>query len=134
MSTFRLKVVTPTKGFFEGDVDGASVRTTEGDVGILSGHTQYVAAVGTGPLKIKQDGKTRVAAVSGGFLQVGKQETTLITISCEWVDEIDLEKAKQEETQAETLLKDSKSDEEKASARNALKRARNKIKLRERQA
>lgn len=129
MSTFHLKVVTPTAGFFEGEVDGLIVRTTEGDVGILAGHTQYLAAVGTGALKIKQNGQTKVAAVSGGFLQVGAENTTLITISCQWLEDIDVNAATAEKEQAQSWLETSSTIEEKNMARAAVKRAENKIRL-----
>ena len=52
MATFHLKVLTVDKQFFDGEVDRIVVRTSQGDVGILPNHVQYVAALGVGGLTI----------------------------------------------------------------------------------
>ena len=38
MNTFHLQIVTPDGLMFDGDAEKLLVRTTEGDVGIMSGH------------------------------------------------------------------------------------------------
>ncbi len=43
MKTFKLKIITPEKVFFDGDTEQVIVRTTEGDTGVLYGHENYVA-------------------------------------------------------------------------------------------
>ena len=55
MATFNLQIVTPDKLFYNEDVDMLVVRTTEGDVGILKGHIDYVASLDIGIIKIKKD-------------------------------------------------------------------------------
>ena len=42
MNTFHLQIVTPDGLMFDGDAEKLLVRTTEGDVGIMSGHCDYV--------------------------------------------------------------------------------------------
>ena len=74
MATFHLKVLTVDKQCcFDGEVDRIVVRTSQGDVGILPNHVPYVAALGVGGLTIIRNGERRVAAVSGGFVDVSRQ-------------------------------------------------------------
>ncbi len=47
MNTFHLQIVTPDGLMFDGDAEKLLVRTTEGDVGIMSGHCDYVTPVDT---------------------------------------------------------------------------------------
>ena len=90
MATFPLKVMTIDHCFFEGDVDRIVVRTSQGDVGILPNHVPYIAALGIGALIIIQNGEKRIAAIAGGFVDVTKEGTTILARSCEWADEIDV--------------------------------------------
>ena len=77
MATFHLKVLTVDKQFFDGEVDRIVVRTSQGDVGILPNHVPYVAALGVGGLTIIRNGERRVAAVSGGFVDVSAEQTVV---------------------------------------------------------
>lgn len=81
---FAVEVVTPDNVFFEGNVEMIIVRTTEGDRGILKNHRPLVAGLSTGTLKIKQDGKFKEAKISGGFMNVDKQKTVIVTESATW--------------------------------------------------
>lgn len=90
MATFHLKVLTVDKQFFDGEVDRIVVRTSQGDVGILPNHVPYVAALGVGGLTIIRNGERRVAAVSGGFVDVSAEQTVVLARTCEWADEIDV--------------------------------------------
>lgn len=74
MNTFHLQIVTPDGLMFDGDAEKLLVRTTEGDVGIMSGHCDYVTPVDTGVAKVTTNGDVRTAACSGGLLNVKKME------------------------------------------------------------
>ena len=52
MNTFHLQIVTPDGLMFDGDAEKLLVRTTEGDVGIMSGHCDYVTPVDTGEARV----------------------------------------------------------------------------------
>ena len=58
MSTFRLKIVTPEKLFWDGDVDLVVVHTIEGDIGIKANHVNYISTLDIGKIKI-QTGKEK---------------------------------------------------------------------------
>lgn len=129
MSTFHLKVLTANRVFYDGEVERIIVRTTQGDVGILPRHINYVAALGIGGMTIFHDGTSRVAAVSGGFVEVAPEGTTVVARTCEWADEIDINRAREAEERAKSQLhqESSKHEQDRASVR--LKKAVNRIRI-----
>ena len=68
---FKLRVVTPDKVFFDGEASFITVRSIDGDIGIMANHARYVTPLTIGALKVKTDDCERFAAVSGGFLKTG---------------------------------------------------------------
>lgn len=130
MSTFNLKVVTAEKMFYEGDVNRIVVRTTEGDVGILPNHVPYIAALSVGALTIfAADGSKKIAAVSGGFVQTDKEGTTVLARTCEWADEIDVERAEKALEKTKAKQKDATSKHEQAVMDLKLKKAVNRMRV-----
>lgn len=129
MATFPLKVMTIDHCFFEGDVDRIVVRTTQGDVGILPNHVPYIAALGIGALIIVRNGERRVAAVSGGFVDVTREGTTILARTCEWADEIDVNRANSAAERARAALQKKESDREYEVAQVKLKKALNRIRI-----
>lgn len=128
MKPFRLSIVAPDKTFFDGETTQIIVRTTEGDVGILAGHANYVANLPSGPLKVKQeDGTYRLAALSTGMISVIKDEVTVLATAIEWADEIDIDRAKRAEEVARKRIEASQSAQEMDRATLKLKRALNRI-------
>ena len=93
MNTFHLQIVTPDGLMFDGDAEKLLVRTTEGDVGIMSGHCDYVTPVDTGMAKVTTNGDVRTAACSGGLLNVKKGTVRLVASTFEWSEDIDVERA-----------------------------------------
>ena len=43
MSAFRLQIVTPDGGIFDGEAEALRLRTTDGYVSIRPGHADYIA-------------------------------------------------------------------------------------------
>ena len=127
MTPFRLQIITPEKTVFDGETEQIIVRTTVGDVGILKGHEPYCAALGIGQMRIMKDGEFRRAATSGGIIKVSKEMTTILVQTCEWSDEIDVERANAAKATAEERIKAAKSDKELLLADAKLKRALNRI-------
>ena len=78
-NVFALEIVTPDKTFYNGNAEMIVVR------GILKNHRPLVAGLATGTLRIKLDGKFKDAKVSGGFMNVDKEKTVIVTESAEWI-------------------------------------------------
>lgn len=129
MATFNLQIVTPDRLFYDDQVDMIVVRTTSGDVGILKGHTDYVAALDVGVIKIKKDGVFHEATIAGGFIQVDKEKTTIVTEAAEWPKDIDRDRAERAKEQAEAIINRKITDVEIDIAEIRLKKALNRLRI-----
>ena len=130
MTPFRLEILTPDGVFFSGETDNIVVRTTVGDKGILARHEPYVAALTIGKFKVRIDGEFRFGAISSGIIKVDRDKTVILADSCEWAEEIDLDRAVKAKELAEQKLEEfEKADNDKgvAIAEYKLKRAINRI-------
>lgn len=127
MTPFRLQIITPEKTFFDGETEQIIARTTVGDVGILNGHEPYCAALTIGQMRIMIDGQFRRAATSGGIIKVSKEKTIILVQSCEWAEDIDVNRAEHAKDVAEGRIKSAASDNELRLAEAKLKRALNRI-------
>jgi F-type H+-transporting ATPase subunit epsilon len=77
---FRLDVVSPEQVVWSGEAIMLVTRTTEGEIGILADHEPTMAALATGSSVIyAADGTEITLAMHGGFLQVFRNEVTLLT-------------------------------------------------------
>lgn len=130
MATFNLKVVTPSRVVLDKEVERVIVRTANGDVGILKGHINYVAPLSIGAMKVlTSDQETKVAAIAGGIVKVDEKGTTILTNTCEWSDEIDIERAKKAEEKAKNYLENPTETHTVEVATLKLQRALNRINI-----
>ena len=124
MTAFQLKIVTPDGVRFEGQAEELIVRTTSGDVGILAGHTNYVASLGMGQATIVTDGQKRYGACIGGMVSVVDGKVTLLPTTFEWAEDIDTHRVGLSEERAQAVLADKESsDTDVVLAKARLKRA-----------
>ncbi len=110
MKPFSLKIITPDGVQFDDEAEELVVRTTTGDVGIMAGHINYVAALGMGAVTVVVDGKKRYGACIGGMVSVVNGAVSLLPITFEWADKIDIARAEASQLRAETVLKDKSSN------------------------
>ncbi len=124
MTAFELKIVTPDGVCFEGKAEELIVRTTSGDVGILAGHTNYVAPLGMGQATILTDGQKRYGACIGGMVSVVDGKVTLLPTTFEWAEDIDTHRVSLSEEKAQSVLSDKEaSDTDIILAKARLRRA-----------
>lgn len=104
----QLKVITPTRMFFEGEVKSFIVKT-RGEVGefaILADHAPLTSSVGLGTLVLNlPDGSEKTASLFGGYAVIQNNNAVIITESAEWPEEIDLERATRSKERAEERLR-----------------------------
>lgn len=127
MASFNLQIITPDKIFFDGQAERLIVRTTEGDMGILAKHENFVGALPSGAVKIMTDGNYKVAAISSGVVKVSENKTTIIAEAIEWADEIDIDWANRSADEAREKINSAESNKEIAYAELKLQRALNRI-------
>lgn len=124
MNSFSLKIVTPDGLKYDGSAQELIVRTTSGDVGILAGHTNFVAPLGMGQATVLLESGKRYAACIGGMVSVVSGHVTLVPTTFEWAEDIDVKRAQASEEKAQKVLKDkNSSDAQLRLAEARLKRA-----------
>ncbi len=128
-STFHLEIVTPDRKFYDDEVNMATVRTVEGDIGILRDHVPTVAPLSIGVIKIKKDGKIIKATCAGGFVSIDEDKATIITDAAEWPEEIDVERAESAMKRAEERLNEKSAEIDFLRGQIALNKALNRLRV-----
>lgn len=121
--TFNLQIISPTRVFYDDQVDMVEMKTSEGEIGVLAGHIPLTAILEPGILRIKKADGDREAALHDGFVQIQKDKVTILAESCEWPDEIDVNRAKEAKARAERRLKSGEKEVDMLRAELALKKA-----------
>lgn len=124
---FHLKIVSPDRLFYDGDVDSIVANGVEGDFAVLPNMAPFVTKVAIGKLKITVDKVDKFAAISGGYIDIRNNEVTLVANACEWPEEIDVERAKRAKERALKSLENKEGDVLRAEI--ALKKAINRLNL-----
>lgn len=104
MNTFQLQIVTPDGLLYDGPAQKIILRTTEGDVGILARHSDYVAPLSIGIARVITDEGERKAACSGGMISVTNGQVRVVASTFEWAEDIDVERAQKAKEKAQTRL------------------------------
>ena len=76
---FNVYIVTPEAVIWSGEATMLTARTTEGDIGILADHEPTMAALATGAVVVHHEDGVTSAGLHGGFLQIFRNEVTLLT-------------------------------------------------------
>jgi F-type H+-transporting ATPase subunit epsilon len=122
MAEMQVRLVSVERPIWSGMANAVYARTTEGEIGILPGHSPLLGALAPGWLvRIQQtDGVEQRVAVHGGFLSVRSDGVSVLAEMAESAEEIDVARAREALQQA-----GDSSDEESVAARNrALSRLR----------
>jgi F-type H+-transporting ATPase subunit epsilon len=91
----HVELVSPEREVWSGDAEAVYARTTDGELGILPGHTPLIGTLVEYPVRIQRDdGDELVAAVLGGFLSVLESGVSILGEVIEMADEIDVEAAR----------------------------------------
>ena len=91
--TYKLKIVTPEKLFYEGEVEMTEFNTTEGELGIYKRHVPTTVIISPGVLTITEPEGEKKAALHAGFAEILQENVTILAELIEWADEIDEERA-----------------------------------------
>ena len=126
---FRLQVISPARIFYDGDVEMVELTTSEGEMGVLKGHIPLTAILVPGVLKIKEDGQERKAALHDGFVEVFQDHMTILAESCEWPEEIDVNRANEAKVRAERRISSGDANVNVARAELALRKSLVRIEL-----
>jgi F-type H+-transporting ATPase subunit epsilon len=98
-----LNIVTPDHSYSH-EVDEVSLPGSEGDFGVLPGHTPMFAALRTGHMSFRQGTVKHVLAVSIGFAEVLPDRVSVIAQVAERAEDLDEARAQAGMTRAEEML------------------------------
>lgn len=76
---FQVDVVSPEATVWSGEANFVLARTTEGEIGIMADHEPLMAALATGVVVVENGNVQTNIGVHGGFLQVLRNQVTLLT-------------------------------------------------------
>lgn len=107
-STYTLEVVTPERVMVSEQVTNTIAPGTEGQLGILTGHAPLMTELSPGEVTANfGDGRTTAhIVISGGFMEVTPNRTTILADSAERADEIDFTRAEADLAAARQMLSD----------------------------
>ena len=128
----KLEVVTPEKIVVSEDAQIVASPGSQGEFGVLIGHTPFLATLKTGTIRYTDaDGTEKFIFVSGGFSEALPDKVTVLAESAELREDIDVERAKAALERAQKRLEEdrSKEDVDFVRAKAALERAITRIGL-----
>jgi len=108
VATLPVELVAVERKIWSGDATIVLARTTEGELGILPGHTPLLGQLAEGGVVTirTESGEDVVVAAHGGFLSVTDRGVSILAEAAEISTEIDVERARQALRRAEDVLDD----------------------------
>ena len=120
---FTLRIVTPERVFYEGEVSMVEFNTTEGEIGIYKKHVPMTVIVSPGIVTITEADGTKVAALHAGFAEILQDKVVILAEIIEWPEEIDVERAEAAKSRAEERIRSKTPETDILRAETALQRA-----------
>ena len=97
----QLKIVTPERLILQELVEQVTLPTTEGEITIMPDHVPLIASLASGDIVAFENGEHIPMAVSGGFIEVKKEDgVTTVAILADFAEHVsaitdeEIEKAK----------------------------------------
>jgi len=102
-STFRLRVITPTREAVSEDVNEVTAPGTVGEFGVLADHAAFLSSLEIGPLTYKGASGAHQIAVREGFAEVADNVMTVLSQAAVSPAEVDVDHttAELQETRAQ---------------------------------
>lgn len=125
-----LEVVTPQKAIVSEEAEIVVAPGSEGEFGVLKGHTTFLTSLNIGTLRYKDaTGKERLLFINGGFAEVLPDKVTILAESAERREDIDAQRASSAKERAEKRLAQKPDDIDLVRAEAALRRAVQRLKI-----
>ncbi len=123
---FKLSVLTPNGVVVKNlECSDLIIPTVRGEINVLPDHTHILTELSTGVMSVKTSGEKRHFHVTHGLCKVLKDEVSILAITSEKAEDIDLDRAKMAQKKAQEMLagKESLSDEQLLKYQRKLSRA-----------
>lgn len=120
---FTLRIITPERVFYEGEVSMVEFNTTEGEIGVYKKHIPMTVIVNPGIVTITEAEGTKIAALHAGFAEILQDKVVILAEIIEWPEEIDVERAQAAKSRAEERIRSKTPETDILRAETALQRA-----------
>jgi len=100
----RLSIVTPSRPLLDAEVEQVVAPGSEGEFGVLPGHAALLVRLKAGVVRWTEAGRTRRAAISGGFAEVTQERVTVLAPVAELPEQIDSAEAERRRSDATAAL------------------------------
>ena len=111
-NVMKVDVVDSEKQIFSGDVEYLVAPSCEGEIGIYPNHIALISKLKPGVLRLQipQQQQQLVLAISGGFLEVHGNHTTILADIVERTEELDEARLIEQKNQATSKIKNAGKD------------------------
>jgi F-type H+-transporting ATPase subunit epsilon len=99
-----LEIVTPDRALVREEVDEVVVPGSQGEFGVLPGHTPLLSTLKVGELWYRQGQEKHYMAIAFGFVEVLPDRVTVLAQVGERAQEIDVQRAERAKQRAEQRL------------------------------
>ena len=99
-----LEIVTPDRSLLREEVDEVVVPGSEGELGVLPGHTPLLSSLKIGELWYRQGSEKHYLAIAFGFVEVLPDRVTVLADVGERAQEIDVQRAEHAKKRAEEQI------------------------------
>jgi len=128
MTQLEVKVLSPAKVIKQTTAEQVQVPGVEGYLGILPGHTAFVTELGIGELSfLGGDANGERYFVAGGYLEVEKNQVTVLVDVIESRRDINRDRAEKSRHRASERLQKNDAETDAVRAQRALKRANERL-------
>ncbi len=83
MAKLHCRIVTPAASAFDGEVSYVSFQAHDGQQGVMTGTSPFLAQMGCGECRVESASGTQRFVISGGFAQMNKDSLVLLADSAE---------------------------------------------------
>ena len=130
MEVFELEILAAEKALYHGECASVVIPTTQGQYGILAHHSNVIAAIIPGMLRVKlPSGMEFIAAVSEGLLKVENNHVLVLVDTAERPEDIDENRAKREAEEAKEAILQKRSIHDYQIAQARMARAINRLRV-----
>lgn len=110
-STVHCSIVSAEKEIFSGTVEMVVANGTEGELGILPGHTPLLSGVKPGPVRLRlEGGEEEIFFASGGYIEIQPHAITILADTAIRADDIDEAAAVEAQQKAQRELAENRSE------------------------
>jgi len=103
----NIEIVDADKSLYSGEGTMVIATASEGEVGIMHGHTPFLSSLKPGYIIVKKSDESKENIfISGGFIEVQPHHVNILADDAERADDIDEAKAEKAKRDAENELRD----------------------------